>query len=177
MAFALLLGVGGCANAEEKPPVQPDATARQPTCHVYEQTTETWQTTACEVVDEDVLLPMRFLEKPLGLKRLALPDEKVGVCFGDLCVPIPTGSTAGCARTIHAEEYIPMRPLVDGIGGRMIWDAGRREMLLDLSRRPRPTAMTSNDVSALTLLDLAGKPVPLTRFRGKKVLLFAWASW
>ncbi len=173
---ALLLGVGACANADDKPTTRPAAAATQ-SCHVFEQTTGTWQTTAIEVANDDVLLPMRFLKKPLGLKRLALPDHKVGVCFGDLCVPMPVGTTAGCVRTLNGEEYIPMRQLVDAIGGRMIWDTENRDLLLDLSRQPLRRESPSYDVSALTLLDLDDHPVPLSTFHGKKVLLFAWASW
>jgi peroxiredoxin len=29
----------------------------------------------------------------------------------------------------------------------------------------------------VTLLDMAGKPVKLQQFLGKKVILFNWASW
>jgi hypothetical protein len=97
--------------------------------------------------------------------------KPLGLCKGDVCVPVPPG-----------------RPLVrsDGVDLGMLASLLDRPLALDLDERAaclggaaaeRAHRLASLDAPDFTLPDVNGRPHTLSGFRGKKVLLVAWASW
>ena len=147
------------------------------TVTVYERASQTIDRTAAIVDDDEVYLPVAFLVDPLGLKRKDLPAKKVGICRDDLCVPFSVGAGPNALRLVGDREFVPLAFLAKALGGTMVWDADRDDLLLDLTGRRQDVPAESDPHLEFTLSDLDGKPVSLSAFRGRKVLLFAWASW
>ena len=98
-----------------------------------------------------------------------------GVCIGDVCVPSPAGRESGFLRADNMEFNLVAlarsqgQPVVHH-GGHAAWFFGEPKAL-------RSDALTSLQAPDFTLPDLDGKSHSLSDYRGKKILLFSWASW
>ena len=158
---------------------QPGSVTAEPTrtTTVFERSTQTLASSPAIAIDDDVLLPLQFLVDRVGLERKALPGGKVGVCRHDLCVPFPVGDLPHGIRRMGGGEYVPVRYLAKSLRGTSVWRPEADDLLLDLANRPAVADGSFPDIRNLTLPDLDGKPTSLSRFQGRKVLLFAWASW
>jgi hypothetical protein len=147
------------------------------TVAVYERASQTMDRTAAIVDNDEVFLPAAFLVDPLGLKRKDLPAGRVGICRDDLCVSFSVGAGPNSLRRVGDREFVPVAFLAKALGGTMVWDAEGDDLLLDLTGRRPDLPVEPGPHLEFTLPDLDGKPVSLSAFRGRKVLLFAWASW
>ena len=98
-------------------------------------------------------------------RRTGWEIKPQGACKGERCVPLPPSGGDGVDARVLAERL--GMPLVrDEASG--LWclgpEAGGR-------------ALASVQAPDLELPDLDGRPFRLGSLRGKKVLLYAWASW
>jgi hypothetical protein len=102
---------------------------------------------------------------------LGWEQKPEGFCHGAVCVPVPPGSSvvtrlgidlAAFARLLH-------RPVA--------FDVDEKVALLGVSAEERASALTSLEAPDFTLPDLEGRLHSLSEYRGKKVLLVAYASW
>jgi len=142
-----------------------------------ERSSRTFETTTATVTGDEIYLPMTVLVDRLGLERKALPGRRVGICRQDLCVPFSIGEGPADIRLVGNLEHVPVRHLAKTLRGTSLWKADENDLMLDFMSRPAATLASHPDSLDLTLPDLTGKPVPFSAFRGKKVLVFAWASW
>ena len=93
-----------------------------------------------------------------------------GLCKGAMCVPLPAGAASsedGSLDLAVVAERLGMPVVRDDAHG--VWALGPATV----SGRALDTA----DVPELTLPDLDGRPFTLSSLRGKRVVVFAWASW
>ncbi len=123
---------------------------------------------SAQVESEAVYLPVTFFESDLGLERKDLAPELVGLCQDDLCIPLPLKSYEG-------KEYVSSLKLIDALSGAYLWDDEAAQLLLDL--RPQYAQDPTQGLIDFTLPDLEGQNIQLSDYRGKKVVVFAWASW
>jgi AhpC/TSA family len=93
------------------------------------------------------------------------------LCNDAMCVPLPAGSRLGEGGVFDLGEVAAAldRPLA------LDTDAGAA--FLGVSAGERAQALGSLFAPDFTLPDLAGRPHTLSSYRGKKILLVAWASW
>jgi len=110
------------------------------------------------------------------LKRVSGWELKPeGVCKGELCVPIPTGRASDFSRDdgrrFNLAELAKLleQPALRSVN-HDVWLFG------EASFRRRQT-ITSVEAPDFELPDLDGNLHRLSDYRGKKVLLSAWASW
>ena len=100
-------------------------------------------------------------ERAVGWER-----KPEGLCRDDMCVPLPAGDggldLAGVAAALG-------RPLV-------IDEAAGVAAMGEASAR-RGEALSSGHAPDFTLPDLSGRPWTLSEFRGRKVVLYVYASW
>ena len=90
-----------------------------------------------------------------------------GACKGDACVPLPPGAVRGGLLDVEvAAERLGMPLLHDAEHG--LWSLGPAS---------GGRALTTAVAPDLVLPTLGGEPFPLSRLRGTKVLIAAWASW
>ncbi len=108
-----------------------------------------------DAVSVDSLHP----ERSIGWER-----KPEGLCRADVCVPVPAGplDLAGVARALG-------RPLVI--------DEATGVAAMGASPAARGAALLSGQAPDFSLPDLDGKIWKLSDFRGRKVVLYAYASW
>jgi AhpC/TSA family len=98
-------------------------------------------------------------ERSIGWER-----KPEGLCRADVCVPVPAGDLGleGVAAALG-------RPLVT---------VGRGDVAaMGAAPSVRGAALLSGEAPEFTLPDLNGTQFSLSQFRGRKVVLYAYASW
>lgn len=93
-----------------------------------------------------------------------------GLCKGPMCVPLPPHAAAaddGSLDLAVVAERLGMPVLQDETHG--VWALGPATV----SGRVLDTA----EVPELTLPDVDGRPFTLSSLRGRRVVVFSWASW
>ena len=95
--------------------------------------------------------------------------EPEGLCRGDVCVPVPNQATRGNLFDLTAFARSTGQTVVaEPEAG--VWSFGEMQALGGgLSR--------SRVAPDFEVPDRQGRPVRLSEFRGRKTLLFTWASW
>jgi hypothetical protein len=93
------------------------------------------------------------------------------LCNEAMCVPLPAGSRLGEGGVFDLAE------VADVLGRPLAVDADARAAFLGSSAAERARALASLVAPDFTLPDLGGRPHALSSYRGRKVLLVAWASW
>jgi hypothetical protein len=93
------------------------------------------------------------------------------LCNDAMCVPLPAGSRLGEGGVFDLAEVAAVldRPLAV--------DAETGAGFLGASAAERAQSLASLLAPDFTLPDLAGAAHTLSSYRGRKILLVAWASW
>lgn len=92
-----------------------------------------------------------------------------GACRADVCVPIPHDMMRGGYFNLTAFARRVGEAAVADTGAR-VWSYGEIPML-------RGGFLTARTAPDFAVPDRRGRPVHLSSFRGRKVLLVTWASW
>ncbi len=92
-----------------------------------------------------------------------------GACRADVCVPIPKAMTSGA--------YFNLTSFAKKVGQAVVADPGVRLWSFGEIPVVRGSFLESRMAPDVVVPDRSGKPVRLSSFRGKKVLLVTWASW
>jgi AhpC/TSA family len=135
-------------------------------------TTVIYGTRVTEIADASsgpngLWLSFADVERATGWER-----KPHGLCLGETtCVPIPPGKQwidegAGRIDLAAFAEYLGQPAVADAANG--VWGFGPATS---------PAAPPSVEAPDFTLPDLDGKMHSLADYRGKKVLLYSWASW
>ena len=118
-------------------------------------------------VDGDELrLPAAALERALGFRL-----EPEGLCRGAVCIP-----TAAHEGLVTAQG-VGLAKLASVLGRPLVLDRAAGVASLGESPQDQLARLESLAAPDFELPDLEGKRRRLTEFRGKKVLLHAFASW
>lgn len=98
-------------------------------------------------------------------RRTGWAIKPEGACKDERCVLLPPGE----------DERLDARILAERLGMPLVRDD--ETGLLCLGPESGGRALTSVEAPAFELPDLEGRPFDLRSMRGRKVLLYAWASW
>ena len=98
-----------------------------------------------------------------------------GVCKGDVCVPIPPAREADFIR--DGRRKFNLAAFARHLGQPIVHDNKNGVWFFGESAAARRSTMASLEAPDFALPDLDGKMHRLSDYRGKKVLLAAWASW
>ena len=142
--------------------------ANSRTILVFEDSTRTLAEVRGEIEGGTAYLPVPFFQHSLHLERKDLAPDLVGLCREDLCILLPL-------RKHDGQEYVSALGLIEALDGAYLWDETAEQLFLDL--RSQSEKPVSEDPVDFSLPDLKGRLVQLSDFRGKKVSVFAWASW
>ena len=110
--------------------------------------------------------------EPADLKRaLRWELQSEGFCRDGTCVPAPEATSVVTDAGVDLVEFARLidRPLAV--------DAQERAAYLGTSAVDRGEALTALTAPDFTLPDVEGKLHSLSDYRGKKILLVAYASW
>jgi hypothetical protein len=88
-----------------------------------------------------------------------------GLCKGDICVPIPGGTTGALDARVVSER----------LGMPLLHDEAKARWVLGPESGGR--ALTTAVAPDLELPNVDGEPFRLSSLLGRKVLIAAWASW
>jgi len=92
-----------------------------------------------------------------------------GACRADICIPIPRGMMKGNTFNLTAfAQRVGQKFIADPVT--RVWSFGEIPVV-------QGAYVESRIAPDVTVPDRQGRPVRLSQFRGKKVLLVTWASW
>jgi AhpC/TSA family len=119
---------------------------------------------------ERVWIPIGDLTRATGWE---LKPE--GLCQGEVCVPIPADRKG---EWIDEKRRVDLTAFASHLGEAVVHDAAHAVWSFGPAARG-VTVGGAGPVAApdFTLPDLDGKLHSLSAYRGRKVLLFCWASW
>jgi hypothetical protein len=131
------------------------------------------------VIDDGRLieLPARFIADGVRLrpadvaKELGWEVKPEGLCRGSLCVPVRD------APDLATAEGIDLAALARVLARPLALDIDERAAYLGASAADRGAQLATLQAPEFTLPDLSGRLHSLSKYRGKKVLLVAYASW
>jgi hypothetical protein len=92
-----------------------------------------------------------------------------GACRADVCIPIP--------KTMVRGDYFDLTGFAKKLGEAIVVDRDTRVWSFGEIQALRGAFLESRQAPDVTVSDRAGRPVTLSRFRGKKLLVVTWASW
>jgi len=98
-----------------------------------------------------------------------------GACMGDVCVPIPPARTAEFVR--DSGNSFNLASLARHLGQPLVHDDTNGVWYFGEAAATRRASLATLEAPDFELPDLDGKLHRLSDYRGKKVLLAAWASW
>jgi len=92
-----------------------------------------------------------------------------GACRADICIPIP--------RAMMRGDLFNLTAFAGRVGQKFIADASARVWSFGEIPVVQGAYLESRIAPDVEVPDRKGRPVRLSQFRGKKVLLVTWASW
>jgi hypothetical protein len=92
-----------------------------------------------------------------------------GACREDICIPIP--------RTMTRGDFFDLSAFAKRVGQRFVSDPAARVWSFGEIPVVRGSFLESRMAPDVSVPDRKGRPVRLSQFLGKKVLLVTWASW
>jgi hypothetical protein len=98
-----------------------------------------------------------------------------GACLGDICVPIPPAREAEFVR--DGGRTFNLAALARQLAQPVVHDDKNGVWYFGEAAATRYANLASLEAPDFELPDLDGKMHRLSDYRGKKVLLAAWASW
>ena len=131
------------------------------------------------LVDNGRVVEIPALARPDGLRltpaavqaSLGWELKPQGLCRGDTCVPVLPEH-----RLLHADG-IDLAALASVLDRPLAVDRDEGVAWLGASAAERGARLRSLEAPAFTLPDLQGREHSLSDYRGRKLLLLAWASW
>lgn len=98
-----------------------------------------------------------------------------GACMADVCIPIPPAREAEFIR--DSGRTFNLAALARHLGQPVVHDDKHGAWYFGEAAATRRATLASLQAPDFELPDLDGKMHRLSDYRGKKVLLAAWASW
>ena len=123
----------------------------------------------------DRVRPDRAQSSALWVRTSDLPRinefelKPEGACRADLCVPVP--------KTMVSGEYFDFSAFAKLTGQAEVADSATRVWSYGEMPVLRGAFLESRLAPDFAVPDRQGRPVRLSAFRGKKVLVVTWASW
>ena len=111
----------------------------------------------------------------LWIQKMDLPSingfelKPQGACRDEICIPIP--------RPMMRGNQFNLTAFAQRIGQRVVADSDARVWSFGEIPVVRGAFLESRIAPEFSVPDRKGRPVKLSQFRGKKVLVVTWASW
>jgi hypothetical protein len=129
--------------------------------------------------DNSAFISLDDMSKKLGVESKDIGNGMIGLCRGDLCIPIQLDNKNDVRRD-SGKLMINLDLIAQAMDSKAQWVIpGKLINLIPVDRVGLDTLMKVGDVVPNFALPSVsdGKMVSYDSFRGKRVLLFLWASW
>lgn len=113
---------------------------------------------------------LRLAAQPL-LDALGWTQNPEGLCQGDVCIPI------GSRPDLITSDGVDLLALGEVLGRPVAVDRNESIASFGAATSTHATQLAEGIAPEFTLPDLSGQEYSLSSYRGKKVLLIAYASW
>jgi hypothetical protein len=100
-----------------------------------------------------------------------------GACLDDLCIPVDQGPGSDVVIQSGEETWFSLTGFARKVGQAFVADNEARVWSFAPVPATRSGFVDQAYAPDFVLPDRQGKPVRLSDFRGKKVLIVTWASW
>ena len=100
-----------------------------------------------------------------------------GACRGDVCVPIPPDRSDTLVRGDGSDTQFNLAAFAQLLGAPLLHHATPDVWCIGEDAGSRSARMMSLEAPDFELPDIEGGRHRLSDYRGKRVLLLAWASW
>ena len=100
-----------------------------------------------------------------------------GACRGDVCVPIPVDRSETLVRGDGSDTQFNLAAFAQLLGAPVLHHAAPDVWCIGEDPGTRSERMMSLQAPDFQLPDIEGRRHRLSDYRGKRVLLLAWASW
>lgn len=124
-------------------------------------------TTEAVVTDDTVFLGRETLPRLFGWEL-----RREGLCRDGMCIVVPTS-----LRLESSEFGVDLRKLLQLLQRPLALDTRRRVAFVGTSAAVRAEKLIQLEAPDFTLPDLEGRLHSLSDYRGRKVILIAYASW
>ena len=119
-------------------------------------------------IDGEVSLSVADLHTALGIER-----KPEGLCVGDVCYPV----RSAIDDVVDGVATVRLSGVAATTGRPLVIDDGATVACLGAGAGERSQSLKSGYAPDFTLPDLSGMTHSLSDFRGRKVVLYAYASW
>ena len=119
-------------------------------------------------LDGQLAVSVADLNAAFGIER-----KPEGLCIGDVCYPVRTTIDGSVGDT----PIVSLNGVAATIGRPLVIDADAAIACLGAGASERSQSLKSGYAPDFTLPDLDGNLYSLSDFRGRKVVLYAYASW
>jgi len=121
--------------------------------------------------------PNELWVTPADLKRInGFELKPQGACIDELCIPIARSGPGSLVRVQNRQKWFHLTGFARKIGQAVVSEPASR--VWSFGEIPVVRGSFHSGIAPdFTLPDRRGKVIRLADFRGRKVLLLAWASW
>ncbi len=130
-------------------------------------------------VDGRAFVPMAPIVEAFGAKLEAVSDTTLSVCVDDdVCALVQTDGTDDRIAGDAGARLIALAAAPELFRAHFDWDALADCLTLAPGAEPSTAAIAKGDpMPEVVLPDMDGSPVALSAYRGKRVIMYTWASW
>jgi hypothetical protein len=100
-----------------------------------------------------------------------------GACLGDLCVPIQQDTDSELYKSDGGKSWVNASALAAKLNQPVVIDSEEGVWSFGAAPSERASTLESAIAPDFEIADRDGKIIRMKDFRGKKVLLYTWASW
>jgi hypothetical protein len=119
-------------------------------------------------VDGGVAIPNSELERATGVAR-----KPEGFCIGDVCFPVRESIDV----TVDGEPAVDLAATAAAMHRPVVIDTAAGVAVLGASDAERADALKAGTAPDFTLPGIDGRTYSMSEFRGRKRVLYAYASW
>lgn len=129
-------------------------------------------------VDEVLADPNDLWVRPKDLTRVnGFELKPEGACLDDICVPVKQNEDSDMFVTRKSKNWFNVTELSRKLRQAFVADHEADVWSFGSVPAIRNQFVDQHIAPDFTLPDRQGKPVSLSEFKGKKILLLTWASW
>jgi len=100
-----------------------------------------------------------------------------GACLDDLCVPVKQDSDSAIFVTRSGQRWFNVSELARRLNQAYVFDHAAAVWSFGDIPATRDNALRTGMAPDFEITDRTGKPIKLSAYKDKKVILLTWASW